>query len=213
MPASKTLYDHRNPTPVKILARPEDARGSPALSPKLPKAYPAASSPPRRGATLKGSKEPAKPFQPQILRRPQTPSGMPVQSKKQKETEDVTPSISDGREAETQSQATHKRPSQAHSHRQALLSLFNNSLQTSQVLPVNQDPVSAVSTVPASQPISPLTDVQIQGLEPISTRSRVGSVASIGGPLRPSTEKRQTAAGDKAFLLGYLGRIASQEGQ
>lgn len=207
--ANKTLFDHRNPTPVKILARPQDPRGSPARSPKLPKVNSSSSSP-RRILMPKESKEPPKPFQPQILRRPQTPSTTSVQSKK----ENVSDTVSTASLAQPAEGTAHQRPSQADSHRQALLSLFNNPLQTSQTSQVIHDPVSAVSTaMPTSQPISPLTTSQLHGVEPISTRSRVGSLASTGGAKRPGIEKRQTAAGDKAFLLGYLGRIASQEGQ
>lgn len=208
-PANKTLFDHRNPTPVKILARPDEPRGSPARSPKPPKLSPPISSP-RRATTPKEVKELAKPFQPQILRRPQIPSKVSVQSRK----ENVPDALMAAVLAQPAVETAQQRPLQADSHRQALLSLFNNPLQTPQTLPVMHDPVSAVSTtVPASQPISPLTDSQLRSLEPISTRSQVGSLASSGGAKRPGVEKRQTAAGDKAFLLGYLGRIASQEGQ
>ena len=211
VPANKTLYDPKNPTPVKILARPEwDARRSPARSPRLPKANPPSSSP-RRGVTPKDSKETPKPFQPQILRRPQTPSATAMQSK-ENASQLVIPSAS-SRPADNV-QATQKTPLQADSHRQALLSLFNKPLQTTIASPVIHDPVSAISTtVPASQPISPMTDAQLDGIEAISTRPRVSSLASAGSAIRPSIEKRQTAAGDKAFLLGYLGRIASKEGQ
>jgi mRNA-decapping enzyme subunit 2 len=208
-PANKTLFDHRNPTPVKILARPDEARGSPARSPNPPKVNPPSSSP-RRAATPKEVKELAKPFQPQILRRPQTPSKASVQSRK----ENIPDALMAAVLAQPAVETAQQRPSQADSHRQALLSLFNNPLQTSQTLPVVHDPLSAVSTtVPASQPISPLTDSQLHSLEPISTRSRVDSLASSGGAKHPGAEKRHTAAGDKAFLLGYLGRIASQGGK
>lgn len=209
--ANKTLYDHRNPTPVKILARPEgDARRSPARSPRLSKAVPSSSSP-RRGVIPRDTKETPKPFQPQILRRPQTPSTATVQSRKEDPSDLMVSTAASGPADDVQ--PTQKRLSQADSHRQALLSLFNKPLQTTMTSPFSREPVSAISNnVPASQPISPM-DTQLDVMETISTQSRVGSLASTGGPIRPSIEKRHTAAGDKAFLLGYLGRIASQEGQ
>ena len=208
-PVNKTLFDHRNPTPVKILARPEDFRAAPAPSPKHSKVT-APSSSPGRAATPKEYKEPSKPFQVQILRRPQTPSIAPVQFNKEPLL-DVSPELS---EAQPTAQAVEQRPLQADSHKQALLSLFNNSLQASQSTHLTNDMPSALSaTAPTTQPTGSLTDSPCHGIEPISTRSRVGSLASGRGTKYLGNEKRQTAAGDKAFLLGYLGRIASQEGK
>jgi mRNA-decapping enzyme subunit 2 len=209
VPVNKTLFDPRNPTPVKILARPENTHGSPGRSPKPAKANLHSSSP-RRVATPKESREFPKPFQPQILRRPQTPLGASVESKRETTTNSATAPLL----AQPVIDKGQLRPSPAASHKQTLLSLFSNPLQTSHPLSVMHDPVSAISTtVPVSQPISPLTDSQLHGIEPISTRSRVGSLASSGGARRPGVEKRQTTPGNKEFLLGFLGRMASQEGQ
>lgn len=210
VPVNKTLFDPRNPTPVvKILARPEDTHGSPGRSPKPPRVNLHNPSL-RRAATPKESREPPTPFQPQILRRPQTPSGHSAESKKENTAKTATatllalPVIDKGQQG----------PIQAASHKQTLLSLFSNPLQTSHLFSALHDPASAISTtVPASQPISPLTDSQPHGIEPISTRSRVGILASSGGARRPRGEKRQTTPGNKEFLLGFLGRMASQEGQ
>jgi hypothetical protein len=67
--------------------------------------------------------------------------------------------------------------------------------------------------VPASKIVSPMNEKHANDMGTISTRSRMGSMASVGsGTSQAPPEKRQTAAGDRAFLLGYLGRIASQEG-
>ena len=67
-----------------------------------------------------------------------------------------------------------------------------------------------------SQLVSPKEEVPVSAIEPNSTRSRMPSLISVDSaavaPARPIVEKRQTAAGDKAFLLGYLGRMATQEG-
>lgn len=68
-----------------------------------------------------------------------------------------------------------------------------------------------------SQVISPVTDI-----DHLVSRSRVSSLASVrnglvvgsregtAGAIRPHIEKRQTAAGDKAFLMNYLKGFASQ---
>jgi hypothetical protein len=58
-----------------------------------------------------------------------------------------------------------------------------------------------------------MNEQQANGVGTISTRSRMGSMASaVSGTSQAPPEKRQTTAGDRAFLLGYLGRIASKEG-
>jgi mRNA-decapping enzyme subunit 2 len=95
-------------------------------------------------------------------------------------------------------------------HRQNLLSLFTKPLMPSVTAPTFQEPSKTES---ASKIVSATNEKHANGVGTISTRSRLGSVASVSsGPSQAPPEKRQTAAGDRAFLLGYLGRIASQEG-
>lgn len=236
--AHRTLYDPNQPTPIKILARPDDGSRSPARSPRQSKFATGAGSP-KRPPT---HKEPTKPFQPQILRRPQTAesqNGLPlsinvpkVANQPPPGTEPPKPKV-ESPVSPTIPSTTRIAPSEA--HKQTLLSLFGRPAETaamtSSPLPptiaatVPQPPTSApitpppphhdlVSPLAASQLVSPLDN------EPISTRSRMSSLtstASGAGRMRQlphqasQMEKRQTTAGDKAFLLGYLSRIASQE--
>ena len=106
------------------------------------------------------------------------------------------------------------RPSlQDDSHRQSLLSLFNKPSAPLGATTTSQQPSRKQSPLSASQVVSPMNEKQANGVGTISTRSRMGSIASVvSGTSQAPPEKRQTAAGDRAFLLGYLGRIASQEG-
>lgn len=80
------------------------------------------------------------------------------------------------------------------------------------------DGPSPPATFFPSQIVSPINE-----MDPLAPRSRVSSLASIGNGLvigggregslpssRPQTEKRQTPAGDKAFLMNYLRGFASQ---
>ena len=213
VPASRTLYDPNQPATVKILARPESAARSPARSPRPPKAIAAASSPKRPPP----QKETRKPFQPQILRRPQTAesqtssTGRPELAKKPESPEsfNIAASASDKHATmpAVQGRGAEMKP-RTEAHKQTLLSLFAKSVppKPASVVPSTPPPPELVSPLTASQMVSPFDN------DPISTRSRMGSLASIAsGGVRPSIEKRQTTAGDKAFLLGYLSRIASQE--
>lgn len=89
---------------------------------------------------------------------------------------------------------------------------------------IQPTPISGPSPPPpvpfyTTQIVSPVNEVDLA-----STRSRVSSMASTANGLatgsirdgnssvsRPQPEKRQTAAGDKAFLMNYLKGFASQE--
>ena len=101
--------------------------------------------------------------------------------------------------------------SQEDSHRQNLLSLFNKP-SISSATPASHQPVRMESSALTSYAVGPTNEQKANGVGTISTRSRMGSMASVvSGTSQALPEKRQTAAGDRAFLLGYLGRIASQE--
>ena len=251
-PTGRTLFDPNQPPAVKILARPEDAKRSPARSPRAPKPTPLSAAKP-----ITRSTESNKSFQPQILRRPQTenvqdslqlesyesPMKPPVQATQpphpptnpqmtQKlhlpSSTYTLPSRQSMNEVQPQplppqAQSLERlmpKPSvssrlglQDDTHRQSLLSLFNKPSMPSVTAPAFQEPSRTESPVSASRIVSPTNEKHANGMGTISTRSRIGSTASVGsGTSQAPPEKRQTAAGDRAFLLGYLGRIASQEG-
>ena len=64
----RTLFDPNQPAPVKIMARPQTPKESEGKSPRAPKAKMSTASPKRN---VKPTIKEQKPFQPQILKRPQ----------------------------------------------------------------------------------------------------------------------------------------------
>ena len=219
---SRTLYDPNAPPPMKILTRPEELRPQPPRSPRGIK------STSKRAAKEKPTtKEQVKPFQPQILRRPQTAESSATTSGPQLQSEAVNPQTTSTAAAAavspsipavdaTEKAVPSRKPSQNEAQKQTLLSLFGGGLDTTpRATPLQPSPPRIVSPLTASQLISTNGEVPLSGIDPISTRtSRVGSMASVvsgPGTGRVGGEKRQTGADNKAFLLGYLGRIANQE--
>ena len=214
VPANRTLYDPKQPAPVKILPRPNSTAQSPARSPRPHRDNtPSAAASPKRIIT---KKEAPKPFQPQILRRPQASDSRPSSAGSIDITSTTLASTKLGSKLVAEVlpplDIQHQtkpivQTGPADAHKQTLLSLFGPSIPAKPTPILSSAPSfpETVSPLTASQLVSPLDQ------EPISTRSRVGSLASTtGGSIRPHLEKRQTTAGDKAFLLGYLSRIASQ---
>jgi len=243
---NRTLYNPNQPAPVKILSRSEEARQSSGRSARTT-AKP--SSSPRRGRKEKAApKESAKPFQPQILRRPQTtetvegntetvedktetvegkpgtlegkaPPTLPITSSpsanEKAAATALTNSVSSVSPQSPVVEVTTRPHPAPDAHKQTLLSLFGGGPAVV-TAPAGSAVVSPIST---SQILSPGGEKQqqpVSAIEPISTRSRVGSLASVTsgpGPSRPPPlERRQTGAENRAFLLGYLGRMASREG-
>lgn len=271
-PATRTLFDPNQPPNVKILARPDDIKRSPARSPRISKS---AVKLPQKSSPV--ANQSMKSFQPQILRRPQAggllsspqlaahilPQKPPAKSRQPPASVGHAlppkppahqvqprhpPRISSPRMMQppplstllnsmqannpegaaqqfsptgpTQSSTSRlpvspRQTSQDPSHRQNLLSLFNKPPPASGPISISQNTSGNGSQSPASisQLVSPMNDKEMNGAGAISTRSRMGSMASVvsGVSQAPTTEKRQTTAGDRAFLLGYLGRIANQE--
>ncbi len=217
-PAHRTLYDPNQSVQKKILTRPARADQSPAGSPRPTRPSYAVS--PKRPTSRQNDE--AKPFQPQILRRlatdqkhsPLQPTAKAVTQPSQEAFQQPpTTSPSPTMQSAPKRPQTHQKM-KTESHRQTLLSLFSIPSPPS---PTNQAPappagvpdrISTSPPAPGSGIVSPLVEKHL------SARSRLGSLASVvsaGSQARPAGEKRQTAASDKAFLLGYLGRIASQE--
>lgn len=216
--SNRTLYDPNQPAPVKILTRPDGSRQPAPQSPREIKA------PPKRAAREKSTpKGQTKAFQPQILRRPQTgepmePSAGPARSGAMNQQAVLAnaipspPAVSLGAKERL---VPIRQTSHTEAHKQSLLSLFGGMLDTTPRTSTMQTGSEVVSPLTASQLVATNGEISMSGIEPISTRtSRVGSLASIAsGPAasRVPSEKRHTGAENKAFLLGYLGRIASQE--
>ena len=209
----RTLYDPNQPAPMKIMARPQTPKDAHGKSPRPAKAKVATASP-KRGVKSAAKEQTKPPFQPQILKRPQTVEG---QGSSEQEPKPATvPALSESMSRDASSEkdsAPERKSSHANAHKQTLLSLFGGT--SSPASKGAQTPARVVSPLSMSQLVSPRDEVPVSAIEPISTRSRMGSLASVASavaPARPTVEKRQTAAENKAFLLGYLGRMATQEG-
>ena len=217
--ANRTLFDPNAPAPVKILTRPEEGRPQPPRSPRGIK--------PTSKRTVKDKmapKDQPKPFQPQILRRPQAveaamASVLPLREEATAQepnlnaTATALPIVSN---ADTfENLAPSRKASHTDNQKQKLLSLFSGGLDTTPKAIAVDRGSGIVSPLTASQLLGSNAETSFPGIEPISTRtSRVGSMTSIAGGIitgRAAAEKRQTGAENKAFLLGYLGRIATQE--
>ncbi|KAK4946750.1 mRNA-decapping enzyme subunit 2 [Elasticomyces elasticus] len=215
--SNRTLYDPNQPTPIKILARPDEFRQQ-QQPPRSPKGI---KPPPKRTVRDKTTvKSQSKPFQPQILRRPQTAeSSEPDHTGSEGTSQHAVlaaavpspPLITTPPEISARPSFT-RQASQTPSQKQALLSLFGGGPETTPRATMVRPGSGVVSPLSTSQIMN--GEVPLSAMEPLSTRtSRVGSMASNGsGPAshRLPSEKRQTGAENKAFLLGYLGRIASQ---
>ena len=213
--SSRTLFDPNRPTPIKILTRQDESRQAAPRGPRGPK-----STTKRTPKEKSTPKAPPKVFQPQILRRPQPMETTDPSDETDQPTNQLTGDARSVASVQNTNQQTADilSPSQEaphfDAHKQTLLSLFGGAERAPKA-PVGRAGFGAVSPLSTSQILSPNIEVPLSGIEAISTRtSRVGSLTSISsGPAvaRPANEKRQTAAENKAFLLGYLGRIANQE--
>lgn len=129
------------------------------------------------------AKSPEKPFQPQILKRPQAGPSKAVEPSPLPQS--AFPALS------PPSAAVH--PAQTAEHRQTLLSLFGKA--STQQNPVPRIPTSNPTP---QQPMAPAASV--------SVRSRVGSLASGEAPSRRGSQVPISPA-DKSFLLNYLGAV------
>ena len=221
----RTLFDPKQPAQVKIMSRPESPRQLAPKSPRPTKTRMSGSSP-RRSAKV-ASKEPGKLFQPQILKRPQTsegpetptPAAPPVLSQTSNENVPATKTVPMSREVSSENgrlvpDRKMSRVSPVVDQKQTLLSLFGGS-NGHQTKAASQTPSRVVSPLSMSQVLSPKEDGPISAIDAQATRSRMDSLVSVASGIsatRPTMEKRQTAAEDKQFLLGFLGKIASQDG-
>lgn len=222
-PPHKTLFDPNRSLQKKLLTRPVGVDHPPVRSTK-PIKPPHAESP-RKTTAHKATS--GKPFQPRILRRPAADQkDSPLQSTAQPTFQT---SVGDGKAPPpTESSSQIQTPLQSlsdgckpepDSQKQALLSLFGNSsplAQTSVAQPPASVPTGKTGNTSISPPAPISTVVSPLTQKTTSTTSRLASLVSVatstGSQGRLIGEKRQTAPGDKAFLLGYLGRIANQDG-
>lgn len=251
---------------IKILPRPTTAASTPLSSPNHPQESTSDVSPLSPPRKLETAPEQQKPFQPQILRRPQSrqrqrqsPSPSPL-SLPADAPDNLVPSISPPQSAEEKpisamispmppasahvpqtsitSHVSHRQSSQqTDSHKQNLLSLFSgpkesrdNSNASTLRAPPSRDSTILVSPlqepVRNSHPNPPQLALRTSSISPPG-RSRIGSLGSVVGQGHmigitgtrdevsreaTPTSARTTKADDKAFLMGYLERVARGEG-
>jgi mRNA-decapping enzyme subunit 2 len=187
--------------PIKILPRPSSSHKA---EEPVKDTKPSSRQKRNRGAQpSKQSQQPAKPFQPQILKRPtvvtdESPS-LPTPDSK------VTP-----QKILTRSLTVENHPSQTTDQKASLLALFGRPTSAT-------PPIMSASALPVS-PLSERPPVESALPSPLGTgRSRIGSLQSVTGDSLMSgkqTPKATIASPiDKEFLLGFLDGIAKEGGK
>ena len=248
--SDRKLFDHKYgeakqpPAAHRVMSRHDDRN----RVPKSPRTARQKQSNTSRPVT---PKETQKPFQPQILKRPQTsegeaPSGLPsllAQSsaaQRQLATPSTMPPLTvpadvprssgiDVPQAVTAAEITSffspatKSPIPQDPSRAALLDLLRPPTQqpskadpdttpkqsSAGFAPAYQNPFDGIVSPPsASQLVSPVLDDHHDMHAPRSRVSSLASTAASNVGTRSHPEKRQTAAGDKAFLMSYLKNFA-----
>ena len=200
--------------PFTILSRPNTGKKEPTTSTE-----PVARPPPQQQPQRHKQPEPAKPFQPQILRRQDKPD-----LEKSLPTHTVTVSEFSQRSSkrptpEPQKEPAHltydRRPSQPAAQKEALLSLFGKSASP----PVQAASATSNQSSPPSK--SPLPSTVISPLDKVAfgadvqaeiaqaTISRIGSFSSAPDSRSHTPNKpKATSPTNKAFLLGFLDGVA-----
>lgn len=190
-------------SPITILPRPQSAKRDVSTSSPLQ----ASQAPTQYLTHQPAAPEPVKPFQPQILRRPEKVENEKVfMATPKMGTADRKPNLpglqTNAPELASQNNFD-RRPSQTAAQREALLSLFGKA-------PVSPSPTSAArpdSQVANQQPST------VSGLvSPLSSLHFPNSGDSISRHGTPSesesTSNRIASPGNKEFLLGYLQGVA-----
>lgn len=207
--AESQAYDSQQPSPFKpvsILVRPTQEPAQidvPLIGPRGHGKGPLHSSnpplAPTRSALSPATQPPSlstgdnitKPFQPQILRRPQQPVTTPL-------AELAAPSPTSNPSFFAQA-SLDRRDAQPVEHKQNLLSLFGKGPSSLPSQRVEQNLAIHTPEQTFGLPVDP------------NSRSRVGSLASTGADVAAHASRRSSAApispADKGFLLGYLNAV------
>lgn len=194
-------------SPITILPRPQSAKKDRSSTPPTQASRTGTPSQPR-GSRGKPA-DPQRPFQPQILRRPEKPgidSNLPMRPKA---VDDTNPqSVANVLQPEPERASptnVDRRPIPATAQKQALLSLFNKK----------PDAKSSPSTGPLELETStakPSDSSAISPLSPSVPPSIGGSISRRGTPaendMQPPASLRVSSPDNKAFLLGFLQGVA-----
>lgn len=196
-------------SPITILPRPQSAKKD--RSPTPTKAQGSRTSSQSRTGKAKPA-EPPKPFQPQILRRPEKAemdSNLPSQPRETggPGSQNVDSLFQPARETGSPDNVS-RRPSQTAAQKEALLSLFGKKSNASGS--PSTGPLDIQTSVPkpsSSSVISPLSPPAAP-----SALSGGGTVSGRGTPAENDTQAsgsgRISSPDNKAFLLGFLEGVA-----
>jgi mRNA-decapping enzyme subunit 2 len=191
--------------PMAILSRPTQQNlpsGPPSAGLETPKApsngKPRSSASPKRNQPSPQKRaNPAAPFQPQILKRPQPQQPMPIVPMELAAASPVAPAFT-GFQVPA---VPNRQPAAPSGHKQNLLSLFGKT----PTVPMPQ------LNAPGASPVNE----EAPSIAAFTGRSRVGSLASAAGDPNLSRRGSQTptSPANTAFLLGYLNGIAKNNGR
>lgn len=189
-------------SPITILPRPQSAKRDASIS--RPQAQ---ATPPQYQAHQPAAPEPVKPFQPQILRRPERPGPEKVlTATPQVENVDrklTLPGLQTNASEIAPQKSFDRRPSQTVAQKETLLSLFGKA-------PVSPSPTSAtqIDTRAANQQPSTLSGL-VSPLSSLHFPSSGDSISRHGTPSEAEvTSNRIASPTNKEFLLGYLQGVA-----
>lgn len=198
------------PSPITILPRPQSAKKDWSPTPPMKAQGLRRSSQSRTGKAKPA--EPPKPFQPQILRRPEKAemdSNLPSRPKDAGESgpQNVDSLLQPARETGSPDDIS-SRPSQTATQKEALLSLFGKKSEAS------GSPLTGPLDIQTSVP-KPSSSSVISPLSPPAAPSALsggGTVPGSGTPaendMQASGSGRISSPDNKAFLLGFLEGVA-----
>ena len=187
-------------SPITILARPQSAKKERSSTPPTAPQGSRTSSQ-SRGSRGRPAAEPQKPFQPQILRRPDRPdvdSNLPLRPKADEDVQRSGTNLLQRETGRTSPANADRRSSQTAAQKEALLSLFSNKSNVRS----NPSPGPSEYEAPIAKPSGSSV---ISPLSPSNPPSIGGPISRRGTPLE---HENRPQPDNKAFLLGFLEGVA-----
>lgn len=201
-PSRKANKERQSPaqtpaSPITILPRPQSAKKDRSSTP--PTTAPASRTPSQTRVNKAKPAEPPKPFQPQILRRPERPgmdNTLPLRPKAAEDSGQQNLASLLQPEQGTESSANDRRPSQTAAQKEALLSLFGKK--------------SDKASSPPSRPLDTQTSTRKPSSPSVISPLSPTLPLNIGGPVsgRETPAESVSSPDNKSFLLGFLEGVA-----
>ena len=201
-PSRKANKERQSPaqtpaSPITILPRPQSAKKDRSSTP--PTTAPASRTPSQTHVNKAKPAEPPKPFQPQILRRPERPgmdNTLPLRPKAAEDSGQQNLASLLQPEQGTESSANDRRPSQTAAQKEALLSLFGKK--------------SDKASSPPSRPLDTQTSTRKPSSPSVISPLSPTLPLNIGGPVsgRETPVESVSSPDNKSFLLGFLEGVA-----